>query len=218
MLFQKTEVPYRCSAGGFPPKSPEKKFSEYICGPMPLHLKEEQHLLAQTAAGNASAYRQLFDAYYGMVARIAWKYVRDESLAFDVAQEVFSEIWQRAGKIQLEFALSAYLRRMAISYALQTLKKQRRLQFDGDDLPTVEEPSTAPLPDQLVIAHELTEQVNSLVAALPDKCRTIWLLCREEGKSQQEAAALLDISPKTVENQMTIALRKIRAGLAQWNE
>lgn len=185
---------------------------------MSLHLKEEQTLLAQTAAGDTNAYRQLFDAYYGMVVRIAWKYVREDSLAFDVAQEVFSEIWQRAGKIQLEFGLSAYLRRMAISYALQLLKKQRRLQFEGDDVPTQEEASPAPLPDQLVIAHELTEQVNTLVAALPDKCRTIWLLCREEGKSQQEAAALLDISPKTVENQMTIALRKIRAGLAQWNE
>jgi RNA polymerase sigma-70 factor, ECF subfamily len=181
---------------------------------MSRSLAQDQELLRLTAGGDQRAYRQLFDAYYAIVARTAWHYVRDEALAFDVAQEVFAELWRRSADIAVDYSLAAYLRRMAVSHALNLLRTRRRFDF-AETLPEHEGEATQITPLHEVAGQELTGAVQQLIDRLPEKCRVIWLLCREEGKSQREVAELLQISLKTVENQMTIALRKLREGLLQ---
>lgn len=181
---------------------------------MSRSLEQDQHLLRLTAEGDQRAYRQLFDAYYASVARTAWHYVRDEALAFDVAQEVFAELWRRSADITIDYSLAAYLRRMAVSHALNLLRARRRLDFTATTT-EIEEPLTTVTPLHEVAGRELETKIQQLIAALPERCRIIWLLCREEGKTQRETAELLNISLKTVENQMTIALRKLQEGLAK---
>jgi RNA polymerase sigma-70 factor, ECF subfamily len=179
---------------------------------LPLHTEKE--LLQRTAQGDEAAYRQLFDAYYGYVAKVAWQYMREEALSFDVAQEVFAQVWRKAADIQIDHSLSAYLRRMTVSHSLNLLRTRRRFEW-SDELPDQGEAVGKATPHQDLSGRELEDTVLRLVGGLPEKCRAIWLLCREEGKSQKEVAEMLQISLKTVENQMTIALKKLKAGLSE---
>jgi RNA polymerase sigma-70 factor (ECF subfamily) len=67
--------------------------------------------------------------------------------------------------------------------------------------------------DRSLLFHELELQIQELVQRLPEKCRLIYHLSREEGLNNKEIAYHLEIAEKTVENQLTKALSRIRDGL-----
>jgi RNA polymerase sigma-70 factor (ECF subfamily) len=67
--------------------------------------------------------------------------------------------------------------------------------------------------DQFLTFHELELQIQDIVKGLPEKCRLVYQLSREQGLSNKEIAGKLGISDKTVENQLTKALARIRSGL-----
>ena len=171
----------------------------------------DQQLLARLRQGDRDALRVLFDQYYPYLISVVLKLSGDLELSKDIAQEVFLEIWKRREKLEIEIALKPYLRRAGINRMLNKLKSNRLDFREHEDLP--EEADQASDPQHLLEASDLQQAIQQAIDLLPPKCRLIFTLKRIEGMSHDEIAEELQISKKTIENQMTKALKMIRASL-----
>ena len=138
--------------------------------------------------------------------------VGDSGTAEDIAQEVFVEVWKRKDAIEINASLKGYLRRTAVNKTLNHLRK-KKLELDdgGDELGAVSYDGASS--QQKLEAQDLKEIIHKTIDSLPERCRIIFGLSRFEELSYREISEKLDISIKTVENQMSKALKIIRASV-----
>lgn len=180
-----------------------------------LSEQEVSLLLQKVHQGDEQAFRTLFDSYYKYLIVIAYRYLNDSQKAKDLAQDVFLELWNRKDSLKINFELKSYLRRAIINKSINYLKREKRMDFsDPVELPETAIPAEAPL---MVEANDLQKIIQQSIDRLPTRCRIIFCMSRFEDKSHKEIASLLDISTKTIENQITRALKSIRKALAQHN-
>lgn len=128
--------------------------------------------------------------------------------AEEVVNDVFIGIWERRQEIFAEEGLKSYLFRAVKNRCLNNIKRSR-LPFDEmpDNMP-VESKDASALQD--IEAKEIGLQINGLIDKLPTKCKQVFLLSRMHEMSYKEIAELMDISPKTVENQIGLALKFLK--------
>ena len=177
---------------------------------MPESVNEKE-LLQKLRKGDRIAFRQLFDQYYKYLVVTAFNLHGDRDKARDLAQDVFLELWRRREEIQIQSALKSYLRRAVVNKTINYIKAQR-LNL-GEEDHTFEREDHAASAQQLLEKEDLQELINETIEGLPEKCRLVFTLCRLEHLSHKEIAEKLDISTKTVENQMTKALKVLREAL-----
>lgn len=156
----------------------------------------------------------LFRSYYPFVCRIVSRYVGDRARAEDIAQEIFAELWAKRDALTIHTAPQAYLRRMAVSRALNFLRDNKKHQWSEID-PEQELPEASVPPEALLALEqgEMARLVEAAIGRLPEKCRIVFQLSRGEQMSYAEIAHELNISIKTVENQIGKALRLLRASI-----
>lgn len=155
------------------------------------------------------AYRALFDRYYKYLLVTAYAYVKDDNTIRDLTQDVFFEIWKKRNSLNIR-NVKAYLRRSVINKALNHIKAQR-MDFE-DSNEAFDVPDRARVQEELE-ASQLQMVINETIESLPDRCRVIFVMRRMEGLSLKEIAEKLEISPKTVENQLTKAIKVLRAAV-----
>ncbi|MEL6143127.1 MAG: RNA polymerase sigma-70 factor [Bacteroidota bacterium] len=173
---------------------------------------KEEEFLAELRQGSASGLDGLFRLFYVDLCRTSLRIVNDERAAEDIVQEVFLHLWQKRFTLPVMQSVGAYLRRSARNRSLNYLRDQKRIpKGDGEfpQLSTLDNEASA----QLELA-ELQAKVNRAIDALPERCRLIFVLSRFEGMSHKEISEALDISIKTVENQMGRAYRYLREYLS----
>ena len=163
--------------------------------------------------GDAGGFDAIFRAHYPGLVGFAESILKDRSEAEDTAQEVMLELWRRRSDITLETSLRAYLFQSTRNRALNRIRHQRVV--DRAD-PEVAAPASIPRPDQALTEREIHLEVRRAVADLPERCREVFRLSREQGLRYAEIATALGISVKTVEAQMGKALRLLRDRLAPW--
>lgn len=163
-------------------------------------------LVAAIKADDQKAYRALFDRYYKYLLVTAYAYVKDENTIRDLTQDVFLEIWKKRKSLNIN-NVKAYLRRSVINKALNFIKAQR-MDFENSD-EQFEVADRSNIQEKLE-AEQMQNVINAAIESLPDRCRMVFALRRFENLSLKEIAAKLDISPKTVENQMTKAMKVLR--------
>ncbi|MCB9278800.1 MAG: RNA polymerase sigma-70 factor [Lewinellaceae bacterium] len=155
---------------------------------------------------------QLFRAFYPMVCQSALRIVADENLAEDLAQEVFFELWKRKDTLSINTSIPAYLKRAVVNRSLNYLRDNRLISVEEEQMLNAPGLQTSAGNTDME-ASELEELILRTIDGLPDRCRLVFTLSRYEELSYQEIAGKLDISVKTVENQMTKALKVLRAAL-----
>ena len=175
----------------------------------------EQQLLAALRTGDETALRRLFDQHYPLLLGDIYRLIPDEDTCKDLAQEVFVELWRKRSDLDIHTSLRAYLRRAAVNRALNHIKTQRRISLDdGEQFSNTADTSPRDLAQQE--AQESLEQaLHAAIETLPEKCRLVFSLSRFEQHSHREIAEKLDISVKTIENQITKAMRILREALAK---
>lgn len=129
-------------------------------------------------------------------------------MAEDLAQEVFFELWRRRDSLNIKTSLKAYLRKTARNKTLNYIRDQK-LKFDTNEPPT-EIVSTLVNINQEIEEKELKSIIHTAIDNLPEKCGIIFSLSRFEEMSYKEIASQLNISVKTVENQISKALKSLR--------
>ncbi len=165
--------------------------------------KEEERLLSALKKNDTRALKQIFEAVYPLVLHTIVRVVNDTAVAED-----FIRFWDKRHDIDIRFSLVPYLRKMALNQALGFLRS-RKISF-SDELPLDQAAPAAEKPDHLLLDGELQLLVEQAIGSLPERCGLIFRLSRFEGMSYQEIADALEISVKTVENQMGKALRLLR--------
>lgn len=157
--------------------------------------------------GEIAAFRELFDRYYAPLCRFAEFWLRDRGAAEEVVLDVYTHVWQRAAELRITVSVRAYLFRAVRNRSVNRLRDDRFSYIPFEELGEV-----FAGPEELQLeADQLMQLVEEAVSALPDRCREVFLKSRTEELSNAEIASQLQISVKTVEAQMSKALRRIRA-------
>ncbi len=156
-----------------------------------------------------SAFEAMFRKYHPALVRYAFVHVKSMEDARECTQEVFINIWEKRDKLEFNDDLRYYLYRATKNTCLNFLTKRRL------DTVSLDEAITASSIQEKEDGRD-KERLKSVMAqidALPSVCREIFMMSRIEGLTHKEIAEILEIAPKTVENQVGIALKKIRQGV-----
>lgn len=160
--------------------------------------------------GDKKAFEQLFFSYYQQLCGFAVKIVKSSELARDCVQEVFLKIWRNRDQWEVNHSLSGYLYRSVRNQALNMLEKQKNKreytqQFYEENFQTDWQADR-----RLNHQRDLVKAIWKVVATMPHRRKMVFELHRKHGLSYKEIARVMDISRKTVENHMGIALQEIR--------
>ncbi len=153
----------------------------------------------------------LFREYYPDVCRSVMRIIPDPGIAEDIAQDVFFDLWRKRESLNVNSSFGAYLRRAARNKSLNYIR-DRKITPEGEEKLPHREENQSDANRKLEI-QDLQRSIDQAVNELPDRCRQIFSLSRFEDMSYQEIADQLDISIKTVENQISKALRLLREAL-----
>ena len=161
------------------------------------------------------AYNQLFESSYSSLCNYAYAIVKDYDEAEDIVQGVFVNFWNNENKEEIEAKAKHYLVRAVkfkcIDYQRKEIvkrKHEKEMIHVTDIWEEEEETENTRLKDTLMLA----------ISELPEKTRAVFMMSKLDGLSYKEIAEELEISPKTVENQMGRAFRHLREKLANYKE
>lgn len=177
--------------------------------------KKEKDVLQLLKADDPETVKQLFYEFYPFLCHTVYRIVKDKAIAEDLAQDTFFKFWNKRESIDIQTSLKAYLRRMAVNEALYYLRKNKKFQKDQDVEPGDLGAATETVEEQL-LHQELEDKIAVAINTLPPRCQEVFRLSRFEDLSYKEIAAKLEISIKTVENQMGKALKVLRAALKDY--
>ncbi|MCR5887681.1 RNA polymerase sigma-70 factor [Hymenobacter sp. J193] len=154
----------------------------------------------------------LFREFYRPLGQVIQRVVQDREATEDLLQDVFARVWQSRETLVITTTYRAYLYRAALNAALRYVERGKR-QVAWDEATGTIEP-LGQSADEELHHQEAAESVEAALAALPPQCRAVFMLSRYEEMTYQQIADALEISPKTVENQMGKALRVLRQQLS----
>lgn len=156
-------------------------------------------------------FEKLFKQHNKDLCDLAYNLVRDKDAAKDVVQEVFLKLWKNRDQIDFGEQIRHYLFKATAHTSLNHLRAQKKILTLDDDT-SIRNLKASPGIEEIGY-KELELRVRSAIDRLPPKCKAIYILSRQEGMKYQEIADALELSVKTVENQMGIALEKLREEL-----
>ncbi|RPI69935.1 MAG: RNA polymerase sigma-70 factor, partial [Ignavibacteriales bacterium] len=137
------------------------------------------------------------------------KFLGSKEETEELVQSVFINIWEQRGSLDETQSVKSYIYRSAINYITNYLKKKTiRTRFSEQELH--KDDIHSDLTYEQVFFHDLERSINSIVETLPSQQQKIFRLSRYEGLTHQEIAKKLDLSVRTVENQMYRALKVLR--------
>jgi RNA polymerase sigma-19 factor, ECF subfamily len=148
-----------------------------------------------------------FHTHYEGMYRYAYTLLQQTDPARDAVQQVFANIWEHRGQINISVSLRSYLFRSLYNHCinLKTRSGPRHVPIPTDMQESLQSPS-----EIMLECKELQTLIDRSIDGLPPQCKAIFLMTRVEGKSYAEIAKALAISVKTVEAQVTKALKILR--------
>lgn len=171
--------------------------------------KEEQIWFEHWQQGDNASFDKLFRKYYKPLCFIAGTRIGDIHHAEDLVQELFADIFKRRKGIQLTTSIDRYLYG-ALFYKCSNFNKKRIHQVSLDDIP-VDQKDTNSLPSDKLEEMELETEIFNAIDELPEKCREVFIMSRFENKKSKEIAAMLNLSEKTIETHISLALKKLKS-------
>lgn len=157
---------------------------------------------------NEAAFATLFRLCYASLYHFAMQYVHRHEVAEEVVNDVFVNIWKQRTTLHSVQNLESYLFIAVKNGSLNYLKKYSHLHIAMDE-EKIGKLISLHNPEQEMEWKELYFKLQQAIQALPDQCRTVFRLVKEEGFRMKEVADILGISPRTVETQLYRAVKKL---------
>jgi len=175
---------------------------------------EEQNLFSSLKAGEERAFEKLFRNYYAPLCYYASKILQNDGAAEEIVQDFFVRLWEKRADIEIETSLKNYFFRSVKNLCLNQIKHENvKIQHVKS---VISEAESTEYSDHFQEVN-LQKDIEKSIAALPEKRREIFRLSREEGLKYREIADKLNISIKTVEAQMGLAIKTLRDRLKKYN-
>jgi RNA polymerase sigma-70 factor (ECF subfamily) len=170
---------------------------------------DDKELLELLRENNTHALAAIYDRYWSKLYLQAYNVVRDRHVSEDIVQEIIVQLWIKRSAIQIK-CLDAYLY-TAVRYQVFKIIRSYKIieSLKTEDISSVNDT------DQTLMKKDMQKRLDEGISQLPVKCREVFKLSRRDHLSTKEIAVRLGIAPKTVENQLTIALRRLRSIISQ---
>lgn len=173
-------------------------------------LHNESVLLQRIAEGHEPSFNTVYRFYLDRVYSTALRIVKQEDLADEIVQDVFTKLWNYGPDLIDIDNLYFWLRRICRNMALNILRHNALLnRVERDCLAGWREAGRSDT-DDLVILDDIRKVLNTAIESLPAQQRRVYIHCHQDGYSYEETAALLQLSKLTVHSHMKQALRNIR--------
>ena len=175
----------------------------------------EKQVVTYFKIDDESAFEQLFRAYYPRLCAFASTLLDDRAEAEEVVQTMFCRLWEQRTSLEVTSSVQAYLFRAVRNASLNQIKKtQIRDAYKVMNLDNLNQ-NPEFQPDRIT-ESALSQRIEKAIADLPEQCRLVFKLSRFEEMKYKEIAEHLNISIKTVENQMGKALKRLRLDLVDF--
>ena len=177
-----------------------------------INTMDDIFLLQLIKNGDKQAFKYIFDTYFTALCRFMYLYLGNTQEAEDIASDILASIWENRKKLEIRLTFKAYLFQAAKNRCLNAIR-DRKATVSLDDITGQDTPQVN-VTDSLE-TEELNHLIQEAILSLPDKCREVFLKSRTNNLTNQEIAESMDISVKTVEAQITKALKQIRKFLGE---
>lgn len=175
----------------------------------------EQEIIGAIREGNERIFEEIFRKYYQSLCNYANSILKEMDEAEEVVQNLFLSIWEKRSDLEINISLKSYLYRAVHNHCLNRIKhlkvreeyQQYAVNFYDASYESV---------SQTVMKNELETKIEEAIKKLPEQCRLIFRMSRFEELKYHEIAEQLELSPKTVENQIGKALKILRVELAEY--
>ncbi len=178
-------------------------------------VENDRYISERIASGDKKTFEGVFKEYYTQLVLFARNYIDQIEDAEEIVQQLFFNLWNKRKTLSINQSIKSYLYNSVRNNCFDFLKHEKvKAQYAGvvRRQQTYENNSTNKL-----IEKETISKVYQAVEMLPEKTKMIFKMNRFEGLKYREIAEKLDISQKTVENQMGIALKKLREMLKDYH-
>jgi RNA polymerase sigma-70 factor (ECF subfamily) len=162
-------------------------------------------------AGDRESFNQVFRHYYSPMVRFCIRYVADSDIASEIVQDLFVKLWSNREKISFNTSFESYMLTSVRNSAITYINKERA--HNEAHLRVFSEESDNTDPSETLQSNNLEESYRQILKDMPDKRREVFLASRYDGLKYSEIAEKLGISQKTVEAQMTAAIKQLKDGL-----
>jgi RNA polymerase sigma-70 factor (ECF subfamily) len=176
-----------------------------------LHKKQyrEEDALQALLKGQEGGLDYFFKLYYAPLTYFAFKLLEGDHQAEEIAAEAFVKLWNHRDRLSEEGSIKAWLYSTVRNACLDELRKVKRMAVNEEGLRYIQPHTEAPVLQRLIQSETLSQILQTL-KNLPPKCSQVFQLFYLQGKSHEEIARQLNISPHTVRNQKLRAIRLIR--------
>ncbi len=159
------------------------------------------------------AYKELFIGFYPSLIQFVSGIIKSRQSAEEIVSDLFMKIWEKRKTLEEIHNLRVYCFVSARHLSINQLEKQKKQHHSDIDNYKGRLIHAAPNPEECMISAEMMRRIHEIVEKLPPRCKLSFKLVKEYGFKYREAAEILQVSEKTVENQLAIALRKISAAV-----
>ena len=174
----------------------------------------ETQIYLKIKNSDQQAFRKFFDAHHAELFRyLSSKGVAKEA-AEDLIQKAFVYIWENRTSIEEHKSLRAYLFRIAYTRMLNLFRDNEK--FDqNNEIQDLNLSDSGSRPDQDIQQEELNRTIEKAISAMPEKRQNVFRLCFLQEFTYKEAAEFMEVSVKTIENHMGLALKDLRSSLSE---
>ena len=139
------------------------------------------------------------------------QYVKNEEDASEIVNDAFIALWEKRDQLALDDSIKSYLYTVVKNKSINFLKKKRMVFEQTDVFMSIPNNNANVL--QQMEGKEMEQLIFKTIDKLPRKCKQIFILSRKEQLSNKEIGVIMGITPKTVENQITIAIKTIKQSI-----
>ncbi|MCK5730668.1 MAG: RNA polymerase sigma-70 factor [Draconibacterium sp.] len=180
-----------------------------------MNSENDKHLFEKINISNEKAFEKLFHKYYGHLCLFASRILQNDNSAEEIVQDFFVKLWEKRNKLTIETSVKSYLFSSVKNLCLNHIQhKKIKLRYAQTILSEISNNQTE---DDCFTEINLADKIEKSIQSLPTKRREIFKLSRENGLKYREIAEKLNISIKTVEKQMGLAIRTLREKLKDYS-
>lgn len=175
----------------------------------------EQEIVGAIKQGNERIFEETFRKYYQSLCNYANSILKEMDESEEIVQNLFLSIWEKRSDLEITISLKSYLYRAVHNHCLNRIK-HLKIREEYQQYATNFYDASYESVSQTIMKNELEQKIEEAIKKLPEQCRLIFRMSRFEELKYNEIAEQLELSPKTVENQIGKALKFLRIELAEY--